>query len=102
MEEWCAKWKVVREGERYYRQFRTRFWDRPGNHHSRRRRRNTAHRRPQNPLPVFLDELDLGNVASLLGRTRLGKCCQSSWTNQTWKYCWTPDLKHKEGGRDIF
>ncbi|GET00612.1 hypothetical protein RCL_jg1063.t1 [Rhizophagus clarus] len=45
------------------------------------------------------------NVASLLGRTGLGKCCWPSWTNQTWEccrpswtnwtweYCWTPDLK---------
>ncbi|GBB97968.1 hypothetical protein RclHR1_31090001 [Rhizophagus clarus] len=45
------------------------------------------------------------NVASLLGRTGLGKCCRPSWTNQTWEccrpswtnrtweYCWTPDLK---------
>ncbi|GES95264.1 hypothetical protein RCL_jg29163.t1 [Rhizophagus clarus] len=44
-------------------------------------------------------------VASLLGRTGLGKCCWPSWTNQTWEccrpswtnrtweYCWTPDLK---------
>ncbi|GES73353.1 hypothetical protein RCL_jg3863.t1 [Rhizophagus clarus] len=32
-------------------------------------------------------------VASLLGRTGLGKCCRPSWTNRTWEYCWTPDLK---------
>ncbi|GBB93138.1 hypothetical protein RclHR1_21150005 [Rhizophagus clarus] len=45
-------------------------------------------------LPAFLDEPDLGNVAGLLGRTRLGNVsCQPSWTNRTWEYCWTPDLK---------
>ncbi|GBC07620.1 hypothetical protein RclHR1_07590001 [Rhizophagus clarus] len=45
-------------------------------------------------LRMFLDEPDLGNVAGLLGRTRLGNVsCRPSWTNWTWEYCWTPDLK---------
>ncbi|GES81924.1 hypothetical protein RCL_jg1823.t1 [Rhizophagus clarus] len=36
-------------------------------------------------LPAFLNEPDLGNVAGLLGRIRLGKCCRPSWMNQTWE-----------------
>ncbi|GBB95955.1 hypothetical protein RclHR1_02650026 [Rhizophagus clarus] len=66
MEEWCAKWKVVREGERYYRQFRTRFWDRPGNHHSR------CWTPRLEMLPAFLDEPDLEMLPAFLDKPDLG------------------------------